>query len=375
MNRTALLLSCVALGWSLAVAPAAAATPASAAVKATVTQVKTGPAKTAGKCPTTVGFSAVVTARGRGTVRYRWVRSDGSKGVVQSVRVKGTRMVTVRDRQTFDRDTSGWQAVEIIGKKGLSGKAPFNVTCEGPIQVWDLAHPLPPAPGKPLVATAHVDVTPPVHTGPCPTTVKFTATIQVSYVPATVNYRWIDSVTGEGRTESLVFAVGGPRVKQFALPMGVGSTTSGWKAIRILDPGGQDSGRAVYQVTCGTGPSPSPTPTTPPWLVPQVHITSLVPKDYEGPCAYFIDYQAEGSIELPAGAAQTVTYWWTLDGQKWDNYLIAFPASTSARRQTVSLTWKLKPNGSDSLPLSLTAAGGGTPSTQTFTITCVDDPQ
>ncbi|NRQ31215.1 hypothetical protein HII36_05110, partial [Nonomuraea sp. NN258] len=282
MKATALLLSTVVLGGLLAAAPAYAATPvyaaapsatsaatsatsaayaatsAAPAVKTAVAKVKASPARQSGACPTTVGFSAVVAAKGKGTVRYRWVRGDGSKSVVKSFRVNGSRKVTVKDRQTFDRDVTGWQAVEIIGKKGLSGKARFSVSCDGPPQVWDVSRPLP-ADDDTLRSAADVDVTPATHTGVCPTTVTFTATLQVSRTPATIRYQWIDGITGESQPESLHFAAGGPRLRQVSLPMTVAGSANGWKAIRILSPGGHDSGRAAYTVTCRPGPVPTPT--------------------------------------------------------------------------------------------------------------------
>ncbi|NRQ40629.1 hypothetical protein HII36_53800, partial [Nonomuraea sp. NN258] len=274
MNRTALLLGTVMLSGLLAAPPALAAPAASApaltvpaltapAVTAAVARVKASPAKQNGDCPTTVGFSAVLAAKGKGTVRYRWVRGDGSKGAIKSLRVNGTRKIVVKDRQTFDRDTSGWQAVEILGKKSrLSAKARFSVTCAGAVNVWDASHPLPAQPSRPLVAAADVDVSPATHNGACPTTVTFTGTVQVSRTPARVAYQWIDSVTGEGRPETLSFPADGPRSRQVTLPLAVGSSSSGWKAIRILGAG-YDSARAVYQVTCKATTPTSPAPTSP----------------------------------------------------------------------------------------------------------------
>ena len=110
MRRTALLLGAALLSSLLAAPPALAApavrTAAPAvrtavpvaktarpAVKTAVAKVKASPAKQSGACPTTVGFSAVVAAKGRGTVRYRWVRGDGSKGAIKTTQsaFEGTR--------------------------------------------------------------------------------------------------------------------------------------------------------------------------------------------------------------------------------------------------------------------------------------------
>ncbi|WP_432927144.1 hypothetical protein ACQPZZ_38080 [Microbispora sp. CA-135349] len=417
MRWTAMLLSASLLG-SLLTAPPVLAAPAPmtapAATKATaprpapaprpgtvlrtaVAKVKASPAGRSGACPTTVGFSAVVAAKGKGTVRYRWVRSDGSKGAIRSFRVNGARTVVVRDRQTFDRGGSGWQAVEILGKKGLSAKGRFDVACTGPLVIWDVSHPLPARPAKPLVAAAAVGASPAAYRGACPTTVTFTGTIQVSRTPAKVGYRWIDSGTGEGRIESLFFPAGGPRIRQVTLPLSVGSSTAGWKAIRIVNAGGHDSGRAAYTVTCtptppaSPGPSappsrspsplPSPSPSSspsppadppPPVRTPVPQITGLTPGDYEGGCLEPVTYQATGQISLPAGPAQRVGYRWILDGSTWQEQFVDFPAGDQPRVQNVSATWSFDSARGGSHTLGLQAGGGpAQPAQRTFSFTCV----
>ncbi|MGR6920866.1 hypothetical protein ACU635_42075 [[Actinomadura] parvosata] len=386
MRRTALLLGAALLSGLLA-APTPALAVAPVAVK--VAQVKASPARQSGACPATVGFSAVVTAKGAGAVRYRWVRGDGSRSAVRSLRVSGPRKVVVRDRQTFDRSTSGWQAVEILGRKGLSAKARFRVTCPGPVVVRDDRHPLPARPGKPLTAAASVTADPPSYGGACPTTVRFTGTIQVSRTPADVRYQWVDSATGEGPVQVLSFAANGPRSRQVVLPMGVGSSGSGWKAIRLITPG-QHSTRAAYQVTCTSTPptsppptsppptSPPPTtppPTTPPAQEPQPSIAALTPGDYAGECLEPVAYQATGRIALPAGPAAKVTYWWILDGNKWQQQVLDFAASDRPRAQDVTASWSLDRTGAGRHTLGLMAEGGpAEPVTRAFGFTCTDQP-
>ncbi|MBB2911511.1 hypothetical protein FHS43_002784 [Streptosporangium becharense] len=248
-----------------------------AQVRVSVGNVKAGPARYSGACPTTVGFSASLVARGSGTVRYRWVRSDGTRSAVKTVTVKGTRKLLVRDRQTFDWEARGWQAVEIIGRKGLSRKAHFTVGCAGsePV-VYDGSHPLPatpPArphtpqspqtpqgggggpetPTEPIRAAASVTAHPATYKGQCPATgqpVRFNGLIQVSQLPARVGYQWIDSAGGEGPIQQLDFPANGPRSRPVVVTHPVKATSTGWKAIRIVSPSGIDSPRATYSVTC-----------------------------------------------------------------------------------------------------------------------------
>nr|BFE81971.1 hypothetical protein GCM10020093_045720 [Planobispora longispora] len=192
-------------------------------------------------------------------MKYRWVRSDGSRGSVKTLKVRsaGIKKTVVRDRQSFDWDTRGWQAVEILGRKGLSGKAHFSVSCSGgkPV-VYNGVNPLPPAPQpqEPTRAAASVAVTPPAYTGPCPAAgqpVRFDALIQVNRVPARVAYQWIDSADGAGPVQYLDFAAGGPRSQTVALTHPVKVTTTGWKSVDIVSPAGSvDSLRGNYSVTC-----------------------------------------------------------------------------------------------------------------------------
>jgi hypothetical protein len=370
MKRTALLLSTVLLSGLLAAPPALAAP----TVKVAVAKVKASPAKRSGSCPTTVGFSAVVTAKGKGTVRYRWVRGDGSKSAIKSFHVNGARKVPVKDRQTFDRDASGWQAVQVLGRKGLSAKARFRVSCTGTPQVWDDTRPLPSEPGEPLVAAADVDVTPATYSGACPTTATFTGTIQVSRTPAKVDYRWIDSATGEGRRESISFAAGGPRSRLITLPMGVGASTSGWKAIDLLNPGSHDSGRATYQVTCtGSTPPPSEPPPPLPGQMPKARILELNPVDYAGSCAEPVQHWAIGEISLPPGPAQKVTYFWKLDSTQWSSQELDFPADTQPRVRNVVVNWKFTAKDAGTHAIVLMPQGGA-PAERKFTFSCTPGP-
>ncbi|MER6512553.1 hypothetical protein ABT158_37480 [Nonomuraea sp. NPDC001636] len=396
--KTVLLLGAMLLGSLLAAPPAQAA----AAPATSVTQVKAALADRTGECPTTVAFAATVAAKGKGTVRYRWVRGDGSKSAIRSFRVNGARKVVVRDRQTFDRDTTGWQAVEVLGKRGLSAKARFRVACAGAVQRYDVVNPLPAQPHRALVAAASVQASPPSHTGTCPTTVTFTATIQVSRTPAKVGYQWIDSATGESGPEVMYFAAGGPRSRQVTLPLSVGGSTEGWKSVRILNAGGHDSGRAPYKVTCKTTPGPTPTstptgtptstptstptgtptstptttPTTEPPAKPEVAITDLTPDGYEGYCDEPIAYTATGRVTLPAGGATQLSYWWLLDNVEWQHQVLDFPASGQPRSQNVSAAWSLDSSRTGTHKLGLvTDRGPAQPVEHSFTFTCANEPQ
>ncbi|MEU1881214.1 hypothetical protein ABZ470_28245 [Streptosporangium sp. NPDC020072] len=344
----------------------AAAKASGTAVKTAVGKVRANPARYSGACPTTVGFSATVAARGKGVVRYRWVRGDGSKSAVRSIVVRGARKVVVRDRQSFDWEVRGWQAVEIIGRKGLSPKARFSVVCSGkePI-VYDRTHPLPPAPdgpgkpgdpGKPggpgnpgtpgqpgdpgqpqepTRAAASVTVTPENYKGACPTAgqpLTFTGLIQVSRVPARVAYRWIDSATGEGEQRYLDFPANGERSRTVTLTHLVKATSAGWKSIQIVSPGGVGSLRANYTVTCDT-PEPE--------LVVTPAATVDAP-DYSGRCPMTLTFTGKVSVSR---VPTEVKYEWT------DN--------DGGRSQVGTLTFTGQPGTKDVTPYTVPISGNG----------------
>lgn len=77
-----------AMASGLVATPAAATTPAPAKPAVSVSTPKASPQRHAGRCPVTVTFSAKVKlkARGKTTVAYRWLRGDGSKSKVKTVR-------------------------------------------------------------------------------------------------------------------------------------------------------------------------------------------------------------------------------------------------------------------------------------------------
>lgn len=359
------MLSALVLGSLLTIPPASAAITA-APVKVAVTKVKATPAKYSGACPTTVGFSAVIV--GKGTVRYRWVRGDGSKGKIKTIRVKGK--ATVRDRQTFERSVRGWQAVQVAGKKGLSKKAYFTVECAS---TYDTTSPLRQGSvGEPVIAAAHVTASTSGTT--CPATVTFTSAIQVSGTPARIGYRWIDSAGGEGPIEYLNFAAGAARSRTVTSTLGVSATSSGWRAIDIVGDG-HDSARATYSVTCAPTPTPTPTTTTsPPVDAFEVAITGLTPGDYNNVCDEQVKYKATGVITRKAGTAATIKYEWVLDGVGKGEQTATFVGG----RATVTHEWEMgrseSVSKSDQHTVELVLAGGKGKATRTYSFICRDLP-
>ncbi|WP_170247183.1 hypothetical protein, partial [Nonomuraea zeae] len=119
----------------------------------------------------------------------------------------------------------------------------------------------------------------------------------------------------------------------------------------------------------------SPPPTEPPVQRPEPRIVALTPGDYEGGCAEPIAYQATGRVSLPAGPARKVTYWWILDGAKWQQQVLDFPAGDQPRSQDVSASWSFGPSDDGGHTLGLMTEGGPEePVEREFSFACAEAP-
>ncbi|GAA2850079.1 hypothetical protein GCM10010517_07570 [Streptosporangium fragile] len=342
--------------------PAQAAAPA---VK--VAAVKASPARYTGSCPASTVFSATVSVKGATRLTYRWVRSDGSKGAVKTVRAGAS--VTVRDQRTFTGTTRGWQAVQVLSPKKLTSKrAYFSVTCEGgPGDSVVVVRPkTEPAPPK-----ASAEVTVSGSSGTCPTpgrTLTFTGTVRVSRVPAAVTYRWVDSDGGALGTERLWFSAKDSTRRTVTSSRTFLAGQSGTRWIEILDPDGKvlsTSGKAPYRVTC----TPPSTPTPPP-ATATVSDLWVSPETYQGECVRPLEFTFKAVIS--ASKATKVTYKWIRsDGT-------TVPGEADLRdgdlTKIISLPWQVadptKVSGG-SARVQITSPGNVTTAPVKFAITCV----
>jgi hypothetical protein len=83
-----------------------------------------------GDCPTTITFSGRISvAGGSGTVSYRFIRSDGAMGPVQSLSFDGPGSKDVTT--TWQRGAgSGWEAIQIYDPTAMqSAQATFTIRC------------------------------------------------------------------------------------------------------------------------------------------------------------------------------------------------------------------------------------------------------
>ena len=88
------------------------------------------PASYAGPCPKTFNFIGAITTNGPGTVTYRWERSDGSIGYVQSATFSAASLQTVTRSWEIGKTFTGWQRLHVLTPNdSLSNQASFTMTC------------------------------------------------------------------------------------------------------------------------------------------------------------------------------------------------------------------------------------------------------
>ncbi|MFG1962097.1 hypothetical protein [Nonomuraea sp. NPDC049028] len=320
MRRTwTALAAALALVGGLATAPAQAA-----AVSVKVGRVTVSPARYAGACPATTTFSARVAVRGASRVTYRWLRGDGHKGAVVTATVKAGAVV-VRDRQSFAKSTSGWQALQVLSpRKTTSAKARFTVSCADASPVVVTVH----TPEPPRV-TASV-TTPAPYSGSCGLPghrVTFDGRIKASRTPASVAYRWVDSDGGPEPVERLWLTSAGKAVSSSRTFL---TSHSGYHWLEILDDKGHVTGRSdksAYRVTC-TRPEQRP--------LASVTDARVTPVQYEGPCNKPLDFvfRADLAVTQPT---EVIYQWERSDGTKIPGQVVLSRDLTT----TLEHTWKV----------------------------------
>ncbi len=88
----------------------------------------------AGRCPTSVQFNGVIsTTGGPGVVSYRFVRSDGAQGAIQTLAFEGPGSKGVSSSWTLGSDGEGfeeWVKLEVFDPSEVSsGEASFRLAC------------------------------------------------------------------------------------------------------------------------------------------------------------------------------------------------------------------------------------------------------
>lgn len=278
-------------GSGLVATPAAAAGAPAKKPAVSVSTPTASPQRHFGRCPATVTFSAKVRLKVKGTttLRYRWLRGDGSTSAVKTRTVKGsgTKTVTVAEKATFTKDVAGWQALQVVSPRKLTTKkAYFSVACDGTVKL----RPAEPAPkpkkpeatrtpepaGKPVAvkrpAFAKAFVHVPDYAGECPPSRGLTAKglIKVGR-PTVVTYRWIRNgkVVGQGKVKVV-------RDRTVTYTFTPTESHRGRVTLDIVSPRHGISGHDGYAVKCAKE-EPPPPPV-------EVAASATAPEDYSGAC-------------------------------------------------------------------------------------------
>ncbi|MCJ7679344.1 MAG: hypothetical protein MUP70_01330 [Candidatus Aminicenantes bacterium] len=87
-----------------------------------------------GRCPHTFNFTGKITVNGAGTVKYKWIRSDGATSRPDTIIFRTAGTQTVSTSWTLGSDGQEykdyWEAVEIIEPNPItSNKALFTLIC------------------------------------------------------------------------------------------------------------------------------------------------------------------------------------------------------------------------------------------------------
>ena len=117
--------------------PAVTSTPTPTNAPTTVTgvNVNVSPTTYTGSCASArlFTFSAVITANGATTVKYKWVRSDGASGAEQTISFASASSQTVTDTWTLGGpgfSYAGWEKVQVSQPNTIeSNQATFSLNC------------------------------------------------------------------------------------------------------------------------------------------------------------------------------------------------------------------------------------------------------
>jgi hypothetical protein len=181
----------------------------------------TGNPATSKACPTTFNFFGHITVNRAGMVTYRWVRSDGATGDVQSLAFKDAGSKTVTTQWILlSTGTYWWRLHVLTPASRLSNQATVTLNCDSP---------------TPMVVNISAGVNP-TTSKTCPNTFRFGGMITVSRA-GKVTYRWERSDGATGPVQTLTF--NGPGSKAVATQWQLGASGTFWQRIHVLTPDNQ----------------------------------------------------------------------------------------------------------------------------------------
>ncbi len=193
------------------------------------------PSHYTGSCPRVIRFSGSIRLNRAGTVRYRFVRSDGAQSPVQMIHLShaGTRHVQM-DWVLNQSVADGWVRIKTLDPVvRFSPKAHFSLHCQNAQQ------------GK--VTHVYLQLAPTQFDGLCPVSLDIQGRFKTDG-PATVRYRFIrsDGTVTPVKIKHVPHAGTYDVWSQWT----IGSDTDGWVRLKILTPNVRFSPKVPFQIRC-----------------------------------------------------------------------------------------------------------------------------
>ncbi|MGB1241005.1 MAG: DUF7452 domain-containing protein [Chitinophagales bacterium] len=111
----------------------------SIAPKVTNTKLTAVNPSVTGKCTQVIKFKGSISFNAKGTVKYRFIRSDGGTGRTESVYFAAAGTKVVSTEWHLGKSYSGWEAIEILSHNRIkSNKANFTLKCTNDASNKDL---------------------------------------------------------------------------------------------------------------------------------------------------------------------------------------------------------------------------------------------
>jgi len=244
-------------------------------------RVKTLPINAGVPCPKKIKFKGTIQTRSGGVVKYRFIRSNGTRSPIRKLRVHRAGSYNVYDNFIINRASRGWVKIKIIAPNILlSPKTNFRATC-----------PVIHQPHQPLVQRVKLKASPQEVRAVCPKKMHFKGMIKVRHA-GIVKYRFERS---DG-TKSAIQELRAPRAGNYNITTNwrLRGNTRGWVRLRVISPNRSRmvSGKAHFRLRCLPN---MPVIPNIPMRISEFHIEANpgLPEIYRGECPKTIDFTGE----------------------------------------------------------------------------------
>jgi hypothetical protein len=197
------------------------------------------PANYNGPCPKIVRFRGKIRVNHPGTIRYRWIRSDGWRSPVRILHASHAGDYPLQTVWQLNHTVpTGWMRLKVLSPQSLSSpKAYFHLHCQQ----------------SPHILQAGIKVLPSSYTGKCPVDLQVEGRFRIDHA-GVVRYRFLRS---DG-TQTPIRTYHAPTAGWFSLfdTLHVTHDRQGSVRLRILSPTPRLTPPASYTVDCKKGHFP-----------------------------------------------------------------------------------------------------------------------